>query len=159
MVLQIILGLLVVRYGRMLVKLPDLASSSTDVGEHHSFLPPSDMPIRKWAYAFLIAGVDPRKEGYHGFFYNVLISAELLKKTQADVIVMVQMAKNTADRLTDEEERQLKIQNVKIVYLELPPHQNFYTIQFEKFRILDFTEYSRVIFLDGDVFTFCPMVS
>ena len=49
-------------------------------------------PHRKWAYAFLMAGVNAKSLGYRGILYNVLVSAEFLKDSQADVVIMVQMA-------------------------------------------------------------------
>jgi hypothetical protein len=113
---------------------------------------------RKWAYAFLMAGVDVSNPGYRGILYNVLVSAEILKESRADVIVMVQMAHtSSATALTGEEEDLLRQMNVKIHYLDLPAKQNFYSIQYEKFHILDLVEYSRVIFMDGDVMPYCPM--
>ncbi|KAL3916879.1 MAG: hypothetical protein SGILL_004977, partial [Bacillariaceae sp.] len=54
----------------------------------------------------------------------------------------------------------LHAMNVTIRYLELPKHgvQNFYTVQLEKFKILQWHEtYSRVLFMDGDVLPFCNL--
>jgi hypothetical protein len=120
-----------------------------------------DGPKRKWAYAFLMAGVDVKSPGYRGILYNVLVSAEFLKDSVADVILMVQMAKDSkSDRLLPIEEHWLRAMNVTIKYLDLPKHgqQNFYTVQLEKFKILQWhEEYSRVIFMDGDVMPFCSL--
>ena len=117
----------------------------------------SPRPRRKWAYAFLMAGVDAKVPSYKGIFYNILVTAEILKESKADIVVMVQMSiRSKAATLTDEEESYLRAMNVKIHYLEVPKEQNFYQIQFEKFRILNFfTEYSRVIYMDGDVMPYC----
>jgi hypothetical protein len=115
-------------------------------------------PYRKWAYAFLMAGVDVDSPSYMGILYNILISAETLKGTKADIIVLVQMA-NTSNSTTlrKVEELWLTSMNVKIQYLDRVHQQSFYTIQYEKFNILDLTQYSRVIFMDGDVMPYCPM--
>jgi hypothetical protein len=117
----------------------------------------SPRPRRKWAYAFLMAGVDAKVPSYKGIFYNILVTAEILKESKADIVVMVQMSRRSkASTLTEEEESYLRAMNVKIHYLDVPKEQNFYQIQFEKFRILNFfTEYSRVIYMDGDVMPYC----
>jgi hypothetical protein len=89
-----------------------------------------------------------------------LVSAEMLKNSRADIILMVQMAKNSPfDRLLPIEEEWLQAMNVTIKYLNLPDHgvQNFYTVQLEKFHVLEWTEYSRVLFMDGDVMPFCEL--
>jgi lipopolysaccharide biosynthesis glycosyltransferase len=115
----------------------------------------------KWAYAYLMAGVDVDYPSYLGIFYNILISASILEQhhTKADIVVMVQMSANaTSHRLTPREEHILSsLPNVRIYYLDIPPRQSFYTIQMEKFRILEMTEYDRILFLDGDVMPFCSM--
>jgi len=148
---------------------------------------------KKWAYAFLMAGVDPNDTSengkwYHGILFNVMVSAELLyghhsntkfassssssskksfkssSSSKADVILMVQLSKDSnATKLTDEEENWLQRANVKIKYLPLPYDgrkvtPNFYTVQFEKFRILQYhQEYSRILFMDGDVMPHCNL--
>jgi hypothetical protein len=114
---------------------------------------------RKWAYAFLMAGVDVKHRGYRGILYNVLVVAEIMKDSAADVVLMVQMASPSESRLSPQEEGWLHALNVTIKYLDFPSHgiQNFYTVQLEKFHILELTEYSRVIFMDGDVMPVCPL--
>ncbi|KAG7343788.1 glycosyl transferase family 8 protein [Nitzschia inconspicua] len=115
---------------------------------------------RRWAYAYLMAGVNVLHPGYRGILYNVLVSAEFLKNSRADVVLMVQMAHNSPlDRLLPIEQAWLEAMNVTVKYLDLPDHgvQNFYTVQLEKFHILEWTEYSRVLFMDGDVLPFCDM--
>lgn len=100
-------------------------------------------PYRKWAYAFLMAGVDPEYPSYKGIFYNVLVSAEIIlhqTKSQADVVLMVQMSMGVnATKLTDEEESTLIRMGVKLIYIDLPDHhQNFYSIQYKKNSQLGF---------------------
>lgn len=120
---------------------------------------PRPRPQRMWAYAYLMAGVDTQHRGYRGFLYNVLVAAEIMKDSSADVVLMVQMSSPFEARLTPREEGWLHAMNVTIKYLDWPAHgiQNFYTVQLEKFHILEFTEYSRVIFMDGDVLPLCPL--
>jgi lipopolysaccharide biosynthesis glycosyltransferase len=133
--------------------LPDMRNNSTKTAR-------SSFPS-KWAYAYLMAGVDTEHPSYLGIFYNILIAASILEQhqTQADIVVMVQMSANaTSHRLTPREEQILtSLSNVRIYYLDIPPRQSFYTMQMEKFRILEMTEYDRVFYLDGDVMPFCSM--
>ena len=114
---------------------------------------------KRYAYAYLMAGVDVARPSYLGIFYNVLVSAHILQDSQADIVLMVQMSKNSTNhRLTFREEEILTAMNVRIYYLsDIPERQSFYTMQFDKFRILEMTEYSRVLYMDGDVMPFCPM--
>jgi hypothetical protein len=121
---------------------------------------PHQIPQRSWAYAFLMAGVDVNHRGYRGILYNVLVAAEVMKDSQADIIVMVQMSSPSQPlRLSPKEEGWLQAMNVKIKYLDYPSHgvQNYYTVQLEKFHILELTEYSRVLYLDGDILPACPL--
>ena len=125
-----------------------------------------------WAYALLMAGIDPDEpqgNWYHGILFNAMIVAENLHRetrnsrhpvSTADVLLMVQFAVTAeTTKLPDEEEGWLHAAGVKIIYLPLPDHgvQNFYTIQLEKFRILQYTQYSRVLFMDGDVMPYCSL--
>jgi hypothetical protein len=107
-----------------------------------------------------VAGVDAQHSGYRGILYNALVVALILRDSEADFVLMVQMDHTSnSTKLLPIEEYWLKELNVIIKYLDPPEHglQNFYTAQFEKFHILEWTEYSRVIFMDGDVMPFCPM--
>jgi len=120
----------------------------------------------KYAYAMLMAGVDPETSGlwYHGILFNAMVTSELLHRnsnSQSDVILMVQLSKEAKiKKLSDVEEDWLRRANVIVKYIPLPDHgiQNFYTIQFEKFRVLQYyKEYSRIIFMDGDVMPNCNL--
>ena len=136
---------------------------------------------RKWAYVFLMGGCNPlQPQTYRGTLYNILISAHLLRQKQPqdrsnystahvdddanpvpDIVVMVQMSKDTIfTELDDYDVRLLHEMNVIILYLPKPPpqsHYNFYSLQMEKFRILDMIQYSRVMYLDGDLMPFCNL--
>ena len=78
----------------------------------------------------------------------------------AEVLLMVEFS-ITAEmtRWPDEEEGWLHTAGVKLIYLPLPDHgvQNFYTIQLEKFCILQYTQYSWVLLMDGDVMPYCEL--
>jgi lipopolysaccharide biosynthesis glycosyltransferase len=118
----------------------------------------------RWAYVFLVAGCDPSKPWtYRNYLYNILVSAYVLKhqhNSQADIIVMVQLDKyvvNTTTSLPPRDERWLRQLNVSIRYLPKPVRNNFYSAQMEKFRILQLTEYARVMYLDADVLPLCNL--
>ena len=51
-------------------------------------------PIRKWAYALLIAGCNPNDNPYLGMLYSILASALILQRkgSKADIILMIQMS-------------------------------------------------------------------
>ena len=159
-------------------------SSNTIVGQKKKQLSPYSMakqrqeyqdreqqtqqqPYRKWAYAFLMGGCNPKKPNeYRGFIYNILVSAETLLQSGsvADIVVMVQLAydrdgRNNHTSLPDEDIALLQsLENIRIQYLPTPTtEQNFYSVVLEKFRILTLTQYSRVLFLDGDLWPLCNL--
>jgi len=115
-------------------------------------------PVRKWAYAFLVGGCS-REDSYHrGFIANIAVSARQLyeSKSQADVVVYIQMSvKSKYDTLSEQETNLLQANpNVKIKYLpkfSSETHEMFYSLMMEKFIVLNMTEYSRVLFMDSDV--------
>jgi len=119
-------------------------------------------PSRKWAYAFLIGGVDPDKpKNYKGMIYNAMVATYILHEAQsaADVVVMIQMSETTAaTELPTEDVRILEALNIHIHYLPKPTtKQTFYTVVLEKFRILELVQYSRVLFMDSDIIPFCSL--
>jgi hypothetical protein len=136
-------------------------NTNSSLGRTSTREPP---PRRRWAYAFLLAGCDPEHpEKYIGIVYSVLVAAHNLREhgagSQADILLLVQLSNEaTATQLSDEDERLLKAMQIRIHYLPKPKSLvNFYTIQFEKFRILELTQYSRVIMMDGDVMPYCSL--
>jgi hypothetical protein len=120
-------------------------------------------PVRKWAYAFLVGGVLNPLAEYRGFLYGVVVAAKILRDagSRADVVVMVQLSYNTnATRIPQEEEDLLASVGVKIKYLPKfagKVHEQFYALVMEKFRVLEMTEYSRVLFLDSDIMPACNL--
>ena len=121
------------------------------------------VPFRKWAYTFLVGGVLNPQTDYLGFLYGVIVAATILRDTgsQADVVVMIQLSYNTnSTRLSQDEEDILASAGVKIKYLPKfagETHEQFYGLVMEKFRVLEMTEYSRVLFLDSDIMPLCNM--
>jgi hypothetical protein len=151
------------------IELDEPSTHSSEIPFTSSYLdvtsskPVASNPIRRWAYAFLVGGVlDPRTD-YRGFLYGVVVAAKILRDagSQADVVIMVQLSYNTnSTRLPQDEEALLAAVGVKIKYLPkfaAKVHEQFYGLVMEKFRILEMTEYSRVLFLDSDIMPVCNL--
>jgi len=120
---------------------------------------------RKWAYAFLVGnGGAPEDEGnyFSGLCSVVAIAYELRKLgSEADFVAMVQMSTKTPHtKLQEYEEELLLKNNIRIAYVPkyANPHlERFYSLMMEKFRILEFEDYSRVMYLDYDIFPNCNL--
>jgi hypothetical protein len=119
----------------------------------------------KFAYFFLIGGAMSKKKGtdYRGGLYGVVVAAHNLRRqgSKADVILMVQVSATTnATKLPELEEELLQAMNIRVVYLPKYSHptlESFYSLMMEKFRVLLFEEYSRVLYLDADVLPLCNL--
>lgn len=94
--------------------------------------PPSQLSFRnntlpaKYAYAFVMGGVNEQDGKYKGMLYNILIASYILQNegSRADIVVFVQMSVNsTQTELPEEDKRLLKALNVQVRYLvsPLPP--------------------------------------
>ena len=108
----------------------------------------------KYAYMFLIGGIDPSSSGYRGFLYNVMIATYLLRPhgSKSDIVLFLQMSGNaTVDTLPVKEEKELQDLEIKYRYMERPQHHSFSHIIMEKFQILTLTQYDRITFMDADV--------
>ena len=108
----------------------------------------------RFAYAFLIAGCNPSDPTYRGYIYSVAVSKELLKRfgSTAEVVVMIRMHVETNHtQLPPEDEMILTKSGIIVKYLPKPLVDNFHTAMMDKFRILELTEYSRILYLDSDV--------
>lgn len=107
----------------------------------------------RYAYAFVIGGCDPDNQRYHGFFYNVLVSANILREegSKSDVVLFVQMAyASSMETLPNLEQELLEKLNIKVRYIPKVMHESFYDTVLNKFRILTLTQYRRVLLLDAD---------
>jgi hypothetical protein len=108
----------------------------------------------KFAYAYVIGGVLPENPSYRNYFYDIMISTfnQREEGSKADVVIFVQMAyKSLSDTLPVEDLRLLNAMNIVVHYIPKAEDESFYRIMLDKFRVLGLTEYSRVIFMDGDV--------
>ncbi|KAL3926586.1 MAG: hypothetical protein SGARI_005556, partial [Bacillariaceae sp.] len=128
-------------------------------------------PHRKWAYAFLLGGVNVETAtsindaDYHGGLLGILAAAHSVRhhgSSSADIVVMVQMSAGSRQMtLPEPEEALLKyIDNLYIHYLPRFKSTNlerFYSLVLEKFRILQLDHYSRVMFVDNDILPKCNL--
>ena len=141
---------------------PQPISQQSQLSQSQPQLHPKPV-YRKWAYAFLIGGVNSKDPEYRGFLYNTIVATKILQthNTQADVVLLVQMSMLTNEtKLPEEEETLLQYYNIKIKYLPkfLSRYsETFYALVMEKFRILQLVDYSRVLFLDGDIMPYCSL--
>jgi lipopolysaccharide biosynthesis glycosyltransferase len=151
--------------------------------------PPTSPPLgkhgqrhhRRWAYAFLVAGVDPdRPVTYRNYLNHVLIATYTLRQhhSQAAVVVIVQLsAKTNRTKLfpdvteTDGQHEAdyagggttstfptlLKELEIELYYAPRPIRDNFYSAQLAKFEILNLIQYTRVLYLDADVLPLCNL--
>lgn len=128
-----------------------------------SDVPKNSRPVRRWAYAFLVGGCAESQPEYRGFLYNVVVAAQRFKEfdSKAEVVLMVRMSVHTNETtLPDNEKQLLDTMGIRLHYIPkvaAPVHEVFYSLVQEKFRILDLKEYSRVLFLDGDITPLCNL--
>jgi hypothetical protein len=114
---------------------------------------PVKTPSSPYAYAFIIGGIHQDRPAYKGFVYDILVSANLLRKlgSTCDIWVWAQLSANsTLQDLPAEDKRMFQALNIHVELLEKPEHDSFAHIVFEKFRLLQMTQYKRVMFLDAD---------
>ena len=108
-----------------------------------------------YAYAYVIGGCDPYNPSYRGFLYNVLVSTRLLRDqgSMNDVVIFAQLSYNYSDGTTlpDVDVKALRGLNIQIYYIPPSPYESFYETVMNKFRVLQLTQYRRVILMDGDV--------
>lgn len=120
-------------------------------------------PSRKWAYAFVVGGALHPQSEHRGFLAGVAVAAQKLKEagSVADFILLIQISYASPETtLPSDQTALLHSVGVQIEYI--PPFrnakvENFYSIMLEKFRILNLTRYSRVLFLDSDVMPLCNL--
>ncbi|KAL7574605.1 hypothetical protein ACA910_002959 [Epithemia clementina (nom. ined.)] len=130
------------------------SSDSAILDKNVSTVPPSS----PFAYAFVLGGIDPDRPAYKGFLYNILVATRLLRKmgSTADVWIWTQLSPATNNAtstrtLPSEDVRLLKALHIHIQELTTPSHESFAQIVYSKFRVLQMTQYERVMFLDADI--------
>jgi hypothetical protein len=157
--------------------IPNRRQSSSMSSKSQSHLPtnisssPTTNNNSKWAYAFLVSGCTNETTttssiipGYRGFLYNIVVTTQRLRdlgSTQTDFVVFLQMSSSTpATTLSPDEEALLRRMDIQMHYLPKMRswvHETFYAVVQEKFRILQLTQYDRVLFLDGDLLPVCNL--
>lgn len=113
-----------------------------------------DSTRSNFAYAYIIAGCMPSKPLYRYYIYDILVSTRIqrLSGSTADVVVFVQMSYESNNHVLPKEDAELlQFYRIRIVYIEPTPHESFYRTMLDKFRVLQLTEYTRVLFMDSDV--------
>jgi hypothetical protein len=116
--------------------------------------PPAVPPSSPFACVYIIGGCNPAVPAYRGFLYTILISTWVQKRCggKADIIVFIQMAYDSNDKaLPDEDVRLMQKLGIRVRYLPPNPDESFHYLILQKLMIVGLTEYSRVIFIDGDV--------
>jgi len=107
-----------------------------------------------YSYAWILGAIHEDKWAYKGFLWDVIISANLLRKqgSTADFWVFVRLSpESKLDDLPPEDRRLLEMVGIKIRVLDKPEKESFAQLVFDKFLTINMTDYKRVIFLDGDL--------
>lgn len=111
-------------------------------------------PTSPYAYSWVMGAVHEDRPAYKGFLYDVLISANLLKKlgSTADLWLWVQMSpESNLNTLPGEDLRLLNEVGIHVQTVPKPNSESFANLVYDKFRTLQMTKYKRVIFLDADI--------
>ena len=112
------------------------------------------VPSSPFAYAFVLGGIHEDRHAYKGFLYDVLIATKVLRKlgSTADFWIWTQLSPDSnRTTLPTEDVRLLTALNIHISELEKPAHESFAQVVYSKFRLLQMTQYQRVMFLDADI--------
>lgn len=110
----------------------------------------------KFAYAFVIAGCT--EHSCLGYILNMLAASYSLRSSSstADIVVKVRMSSTiNATRLPSMYEDWIKMAGIKLTYLDKVNVESFGSACLEKFRILEMTQYDRILFLDADLLPIC----
>lgn len=135
--------------------LPQNTDSST--ADVVSFGRPEDDEVQSvpasspFAYAFVIGGIHENRDAYKGFLYDVLIATSLLRKmgSTADFWIWTQLSPDSnRTKLPDEDVRLLTELRIRLMEMEKPQHESFTQLVYAKFRLLQMTQYQRVMFLE-----------
>jgi hypothetical protein len=132
----------------------DQASSLQESFAESERRPANDPSTSKFAYVFLIGGIHEDRPAYLGFLFNVLVAQDILRSTgsQNDVWVLLQFAADA--KITELPPNVLQILQASGLRYRMLPKIRFNTFSelvYEKFRVLEMTQYSRVMFLDADI--------
>lgn len=124
-----------------------LADLKADI--HQKSLPiPSEQA--KYAYAFLVHEIHEENSMYKGSLYSVLVAVNALRKfgSTADFWIYTKRShQSELKKLPAEDRRLLTAMNIHIDQLEDHKDTSFKHIIYEKLRVVEMTQYRRVMFL------------
>ena len=115
---------------------------------------PASSTRPRFATAYVVGGVDPDRPAYRGYIYDILVSTYIQRKdgSKADTYVFFQLSFSSQwDSLPEEDVALLNKLGIKYEIIPKDSDESFSRITLNKFRILNLTQYERVLFLDGDV--------
>ena len=127
--------------------------SSWPSATHEQYDMRSSLEPSPYAYLWIIGGVNEDNFYYKGFVWDVLVSASMLRKlgSTADFWLYIRMSPDSKlDKLPAEDLRLLDALGVNVKHLDKPVYESFGLLMFDKFLILNMTQYKRVMFLDSD---------
>lgn len=121
-----------------------------------------------FAYAFFLGGIPTihngtttTASGYRGLLYNILVSVHMLRRTgsKADMVLMVHMAEPHSTLPSADLDM---IRDLDIMLQYVPPTvpsfpNGLATLALEKFHILSWTQYRRVLYLNPEVMPLCNL--
>ena len=117
--------------------------------------------VSPYAYVSLIAGCEyHHKTGCLGFISNIIVAAKILRESGSnnDFVVMVRMtSEGRHDKLLDEHQSMLESAGVIVKYIPKALTDNLLTARMDKFKILDFVDYKRVLYMDSDLIPLCNL--
>lgn len=114
-------------------------------------------PPGRFAYVFVVSGCT--EDSCLGYILNTLVAARAFQDygSVAHVHIKVQMRIDSTNRLPQRMEQWLSAAGVSLDYIPQSATQSFGMATLHKFRVLDMTEYDRVLFLDADILPLCHM--
>ncbi|GFH55741.1 hypothetical protein CTEN210_12217 [Chaetoceros tenuissimus] len=110
-------------------------------------------PSSPYAYVWVMGGINENKPAYKGFIWDILISARLLCRTgsTADKWLYVRLSpESNREEIPEEDRKLLTAHGIRIIHLKKSRTESFGQITYDKFHILNMTDYKRVMFLDAD---------
>jgi hypothetical protein len=119
-------------------------------------------PNSQFAYVFFLSWVTPNAtQSYLGEFYNILVSVQILRDSgsKADMILLVHTPVHNGT-LPQDQTTMLQALDIRIRYVpntSFDPDIYAGSVALEKFRILNWAEYKRIIFLEANIMPHCSL--
>jgi len=109
---------------------------------------------QNYAYLWTIGDIHEDKPSYKGFLWDVLISANILRKqgSKADFWLYYRLSPDSKlFKMPTEQLGFLSLAGIRVRQLPKPEMESFGQLVFDKFLALNMTDYKRVMFLDTDI--------